>query len=780
MSSRSAKTPTIASAGRPSALPGYGAELPDDDAGSRLQDFLEIANEWFWETDRDHRFTFLSAKLHDITGVDPAEYIGRSRVEMSAKPDSLTVQRHLDDLAAHRPFRNYIYQGETPRGKIWFRVSGRPVFGPDGEFMGYRGTGVDVSDQVNSERRAERAQSRLETALQSINEGFTFFDADDRCVVANDRYRAFFDPDGDCVRIGDTFEQILRRMVDRGLVASALPDPEDWLARRLAGHREGSFGDEVQTRDGRWFAISEHVIAGVGIIGVSTDVTERKRREDELKSQRDLMTSVFASMKQGVCVLDANLRVRTANQRFRELVDLPVEMLQPGRDYLEVLDYNEGRGDFGDDKEVARMRGFRELLLRREPLRYERRRPNGTVLDIQADTLRDGGVIITVLDTTESYRFRESLREREQRYRQLVESNPDAILVHRGGRILYTNQACVRMFRAGSREAMLKPGSTALVHPDDLHLVDAAVRELMARGVGSHRGSMNYRAVRFDGEVFEVEAETSIVTFDGQPAAQVIARDVTARREREIALQRAKEEAELANRAKSEFLANMSHELRTPLNAIIGFAEILNGRMFGPLGHDKYETYAGDIHESGRHLLSVINDILDLSKAESGQFEINEADFDLSFCLQACLRLIQERADRKGVEIRNLVPEDPPVELFADERLIKQIIINLLSNAVKFTDRGGRVDISAGADRDCYVIRIVDTGIGIAPERVGRMFEAFTQGHTGLSRRFGGTGLGLPLSRSLAELHGGTVTIESVEGEGTTAALRLPLTRLAG
>ena len=744
----------------------------------RLNDFLQIANEWFWETDRDHRFTFLSDKLRDITGVDTSNYVGRSRVEMSAKPESATVRLHIADLEAHRPFTNYVYQGDTPRGKLWFRVSGKPVFGADGEFVGYRGTGVDVTDQVETERRADRAQSQLETALQSINEGFTFFDAEDRCVVANDRYREFFDPNDECVRVGDTFEEIVRRMISRGLVASAHRDPEGWLQRRLAGHRTGSFSEEVIMADGRWFSVSEHAIPGVGVIGVSTDVTERKKREEELKAQRDLMTSVFASMKQGICVLDPELRIRTVNQRYRELTDMPAEMLNPGQSFVDVVEYNEARGDYGGKQEIKRIGGFKELLFRREPHRFERRRPNGTVLDVQADVLRDGGMIVSLMDITESYRFRESLKEREQRYRHLVESNPDAILVHRDGRILYANRESVRVFRAESRDALMRHGSIALMHPDDLHRIDALMREMLTEGVGSHRGSMHYRAIRMDGEVFEMETETSIVTFDGKPAIQVIARDVTARRERETALQRAKEEAELANRAKSEFLANMSHELRTPLNAIIGFAEILSGGMFGPLGHEKYETYSRDIHESGRHLLAVINDILDLSKAESGQFEINESVFDLSFCVEACLRLVHDRARRKGVEIVNAVPREPLVEVFADERLVKQILLNLLSNAAKFTERGGRIEIASEIDAEMLRIRIADTGIGIPQDRIGRMFEAFTQGHTGLSRKFGGTGLGLPLSRSLAELHGGTVTIQSVENEGTTATLSLPVSRV--
>ena len=229
---------------------------------------------------------------------------------------------------------------------------------------------------------------------------------------------------------------------------------------------------------------------------------------------------------------------------------------------------------------------------------------------------------------------------------------------------------------------------------------------------------------------------------------------------------------EVANQHKSDFLANMSHELRTPLNAIIGFSEVLQERMFGEM-NEKQAEYVKDIHESGRHLLSLINDILDLSKIEAGRMELDLARFHVPSAIGNALTLMRERASRHFVTLRSAVPEGIG-EITADERKFKQILLNLLSNAVKFTPEGGRVDVRASRENGKIEIAVADTGIGIAPEDHEAVFEEFRQLGKDYTKKSEGTGLGLALTRKFVELHGGSIRLESTPGKGSTFTFTLP------
>jgi two-component system cell cycle sensor histidine kinase PleC len=235
----------------------------------------------------------------------------------------------------------------------------------------------------------------------------------------------------------------------------------------------------------------------------------------------------------------------------------------------------------------------------------------------------------------------------------------------------------------------------------------------------------------------------------------------------------AKEAAEAANRVKSEFLANMSHELRTPLNAIIGFSDTMRSRLFGPM-HARYEEYAGLIHESGQHLLSLITDILDLAKIEAGKFVLDPQPVDLAESVAYCMDLTRSRAEQTGITVTASVPADLPA-LVADPRSVKQILLNLLSNAVKFTPAGGAVSLSAKAQEGRLHLAVSDTGIGIPGTALARIGLAFEQANNDPMRAREGTGLGLALVKSLVEKHGGRVHITSREGVGTIVSVELPL-----
>ncbi|HET7730868.1 MAG TPA: ATP-binding protein, partial [Usitatibacter sp.] len=230
---------------------------------------------------------------------------------------------------------------------------------------------------------------------------------------------------------------------------------------------------------------------------------------------------------------------------------------------------------------------------------------------------------------------------------------------------------------------------------------------------------------------------------------------------------------EAANRHKSEFLANMSHELRTPLNAIIGFSDVMISGMAGPLA-EKQKEFIGDIRDSGKHLLALINDILDLSKIEAGRMELERARFDLQAAIANAMTLVRGRAERHGIRLESDI--GPGVEHFdGDERKFKQIVLNLLTNAVKFTPEGGTVTMGAQRVNGAYVFSVRDTGVGIAPEDHQRIFEEFRQVGSDGDRKAEGTGLGLALTRRLVELHGGSIGVESAPGKGSTFTFTLPI-----
>jgi PAS domain S-box-containing protein len=363
--------------------------------------------------------------------------------------------------------------------------------------------------------------------------------------------------------------------------------------------------------------------------------------------------------------------------------------------------------------------------------------------------------------------FAESeLMERESRLQGIMQNVADSIfIVDQTDRIESANLAAKKMF--GYFADDLVGCQIEMVIPGGVRVFSSTMEDArMATGR------------RADGTEFRMEFSVGHLVQSGIDNLIITMRDITDRLVHERELRKAKEDADVANRAKSEFLANVSHELRTPLNAIIGFSEMMLKAKHGPLGSSHYDEYAEYIHQGGEHLLSIINDILDVSKIEAGKMVLNEDEIDVRQLIKSTSSMLNSLARRGRLSLTIDVPNDLP-SLKADGRVIKQILINLITNAIKFTPENGQVTTSAIIDEQGqFCLSILDTGIGIAIEDIPKVLIPFGQVENNFSRGKEGTGLGLPLSKRFTELHDGELTIESHPGQGTTVKVIFPPNRV--
>ena len=357
----------------------------------------------------------------------------------------------------------------------------------------------------------------------------------------------------------------------------------------------------------------------------------------------------------------------------------------------------------------------------------------------------------------------EQMRRRAAQLLKVVEGSLQGIIVRTNNEILFMNDGFAHLLGYPSaRELMADDeasGLNARIHPEDVPIIVERVRRRMAgEEIISH---YELRVLHRDGKYRWMDTLAAAVRWDDQMASLSWLSDITARKELEAEIIRSRDAAQAANRAKSEFLAHMSHELRTPLNAIIGFAEVIRDQLVGPAQRANYADYADDIHKSGHHLLGLINDLLDLAKLEAGKFELREADLSLSNIVEQACILMRDRARAAGVRLLHDTPNTLPL-LYADERALKQVVLNFLSNAIKFTSKGGVILAAVARRADGGMMcSVVDNGIGMSADDIALALTPYGQVDSRVARRHAGTGLGLPISKSLIELHGGELLIES-------------------
>ncbi|MCZ6610289.1 MAG: PAS-domain containing protein [Alphaproteobacteria bacterium] len=513
--------------------------------------------------------------------------------------------------------------------------------------------------------------------------------------------------------------------------------------------------------------------------GLAAMALQHRRSEAGAADWGDMLKTVVENVNQGIALFDKEFRLLHFNSVYQSLYNFPDGFLKPGQPYADVLRHLIDRGEYGDVDADSFLQKLMESLEQGSEWRKLRHRPDGTVIAVYRKNLPGGGAIVTFTDVTADMRLAVESRRNAKLLETIVTNIDHGISVIDGdGGLVLWNQRYQDMF--GYPDHLMRKG---MPYADLLRF--GAKRERL-----NHRDALEFVNSRLE-LIEKTEFEGTIRTFANgstvwvhraaMPGGGFVASytDITDLKQVEAELVKARDLAETANRAKTEFLANMSHELRTPLNAIIGFSEIMESGVMGAIEDPRYNEYIHSINESGNHLLSLINDLLDLSKIEVGKADMEEENLDLVTTIESCLMFVREQAEDKGLSlVSRLPPRFPPFR--GDRRRLKQIFINLLQNAVKFTGPGGTVTVSLGHETGAPVhVMVEDTGIGMSAAEIPRALERFSQVGTGLQRKYEGAGLGLPLARSLAKLHGGDIEIESSEGIGTTVKVILPENRIA-
>ena len=491
-----------------------------------------------------------------------------------------------------------------------------------------------------------------------------------------------------------------------------------------------------------------------------------------------IIADVLDQLSEGFVLFDNFDRFVFCNETYRNFYWKITDLLVPGTPFETIVRASAERGQFTKetgtpDEFVAR----RMQLHASDYCVHEHALCDGRWLRVAERRLQNGWVMGSRTDITELKQREHALRRTEQNLVDALEALQEGFaLFDADDRLILWNENYRKLFPV--IHDIIAPGAqfadlirTAAYRGQNVEALKNA-EEWISHRLAAHANATGTFEHQFsDGRhVWVTERRTA----DGQTLSTYV--DITALKNREAELRTAKIAAEEANSAKTDFLAKMSHELRTPLNAIIGFSDTMRQELMGPIPNPRYQGYLSDIFDSGNYLLSLVNDLLDLSKIEASQMSLHERPVELAAVALSCRRMVQQRAEAKNIRLLFELPEASPV-LRADENALKKILINILANAVKFTPVEGTVSFTCGfASTGEVVLRVVDTGNGIPQADLERVMQPFVQ--LAPSPDNAGTGLGLPIAKALAELHGGTLSIDSALGRGTTLTLQLPAERV--
>jgi len=739
----------------------------------RINRILESSPDSIVVTDLKGNILECNEATTDMTGYRRDELLDMNALDLISEDEREKALSKMRKTLKEERLKNLEYTLVDRSGKKFpVEMSTAVIKDMQGDVSSFIAVVKDVTDRRKKEKELLSMKKHLETVLDGIDESIVVIDRDYNIISHN---RAFASHVGSgrscsyesqkCFKAIHGFDEPCRECVVRDMFKDKEPKEDTHFHSKdnaKIWHHTRAYplleeGDELHQA-----------------IYVFEDVSVRKNAEEALRESENKFRSLVNQAAEMLFLHDTDGQIMDVNK---------AAINNTGYSREELLDMN--IFDIDPDAEERRdlEKYWKGVNPEDPPKTFEARhkRKDGSTypaeITLSKVVLSDGNYILALArDITERKRSQEKLRESEERYRQLVELSPDAIVIHRDGKVVYANPSALDLFKASDLDSALGKPIMDFIHPDSREKVKKRVKKLYEEG---ETGEMTEEKMyRVDGEAINVEVAMAPVKFHGEKAAQAVIRDITERKKRQQALKEYAEKLEEANeklralsQTKSEFISLASHELKTPLAIVKGYADVLSSDTLGGLNQKQLEKIKR-ISANIDHLTHLVNVMLDISRIERGELYLKKETVNLSQIALKVVDDLENMASKKQIDLKTYIRKDIQKEV--DKDRIKEVFMNLVINAIKYTLEEGEVKVSLTTQKDNAVFKVSDTGVGISEEDLKEIFKPFTVGESAYDRKKRGAGLGLAISKKLVEMHGGEIDCESQLDEGTTFTVTLP------